>query len=40
MKFVVDNEHIYLDLSEVRNLDCFYFVCGEKTGLLDSGIFA
>lgn len=39
MKFIVDSEHIYLDVSEVRNLEYFYFICGEKMGLLGSGVY-
>lgn len=40
MEFVVDNEHIHMDLSKVGNFEYFYFVCGEKMGLLGNGIFA
>lgn len=38
MKFVVESEHIYLDLYEVRSLEYFYFVCGGKVGLLSDQI--
>lgn len=29
-----------MDLSKVGNFEYFYFVCGEKMGLLGNGIFA
>lgn len=30
----MDNEHIYLDLYEVKSLEYFYFVCDKKCGSL------